>query len=61
LITRGEKTSDSKGSGTGGADIKELVEKYEGTFNLLNQENELFPVTYILSFPILLNMDGNGN
>lgn len=51
LITRGEKTSDSKGSGMGGADIKTLLNYYNATFQIVNKSEENFPVTYILKFP----------
>lgn len=53
LTTRGEKTTDSKGTGIGGADIKNIVSKYNGTFNLVNDASSLFPVTYEISFPII--------
>jgi type I restriction enzyme M protein len=51
LITRGEKTTDSSGTGMGGADIKNILAKYGGTLDVLNLENELFPVTYIINIP----------
>lgn len=52
LTTRGEKTTDSKGTGIGGADIKDIVSTYKGQFELINDVNSLFPVTYKISFPI---------
>ncbi len=52
LTTRGEKTSDSDGLGTGGADIKRIVEKYGGTFTLEKDKNSEFPVNYVISFPM---------
>lgn len=52
LITRGEKTTDSKGTGIGGADIKAIVEQYNGSFELIIEKNSIFPVTYKISFPI---------
>ena len=52
LITRGEKTTDSKGTGIGGADIKRLVTAYKGTFELINDSKSLFPVVYKISLPI---------
>jgi len=55
LTTRGEKTTDSKGSGIGGADIKDIVSTYKGQFELINDLNSLFPVTYKISFPISKN------
>jgi type I restriction enzyme M protein len=51
LITRGEKTTDSYGTGMGGADIKNILAKYGGTLDVLNLENELFPITYIINIP----------
>lgn len=51
LTTRGEKTTDSEGSGVGGADIKAIVEKYGGVFDIKNDENAEFPVTYIITLP----------
>lgn len=52
LTTRGEKTTDSKGSGMGGADIKNILKKYDGILDITNQETEEFPVTYILKLPL---------
>ncbi len=57
LVTRGEKTSESKGAGTGGADIKSLMEKHQGNFVLESAPDEEFPVTYILKFPIYTWLD----
>ena len=54
LTTRGEKTTDSNGAGIGGADIKDIVEKYNGKFELINDSKSTFPVTYRISFPILI-------
>lgn len=54
LTTRGEKTTDSSGSGIGGADIKAIVEKHNGYFDLATDEENDFPVTYILGFPLLI-------
>jgi type I restriction enzyme M protein len=52
LTTRGEKTIDSKGTGIGGADIKDIVAKYNGEFGLIKDADSPFPVTYKISFPI---------
>ena len=52
LITRGEKTTDSKGTGIGGADIKRIVTAYKGEFELINNSKSLFPVVYKISLPI---------
>lgn len=52
LTTRGEKTTDSKGSGMGGADIKAILKKYGGKFDILNTETEEFSVTYSISLPL---------
>ena len=52
LIIRGEKTTDSKGTGIGGADIKKIVSLYKGTFELVNDNKSLFPVIYKISLPI---------
>ena len=51
LTTRGEKTTDSSGTGMGGADIKNILAKYGGTLDVLNSVNELFPVIYIINIP----------
>jgi len=53
LTTRGEKTTDSKGTGIGGADIKNIVNTYNGSFDLINDIESPFPVTYRISFPII--------
>ncbi len=52
LTTRGEKTTDSKGTGIGGSDIKDIATKYKGTFELVKDADSPFPVTYKISFPI---------
>ncbi|MBP6754704.1 MAG: N-6 DNA methylase [Bacteroidia bacterium] len=52
LTTRGEKTTDSKGSGMGGADIKTILKKYDGKFDISNSETEEFMVTYSISLPL---------
>jgi type I restriction enzyme M protein len=55
LTTRGEKTSDSLGTGIGGSDIKLLMDTYGGELELVNNPTEEFPVTYILKFPFTIN------
>ncbi|MCF8325653.1 MAG: hypothetical protein K9I84_11890 [Leadbetterella sp.] len=55
LTTRGEKTSDSVGTGIGGSDIKLLMDTYGGELELVNNPTEEFPVTYILKFPFTIN------
>lgn len=57
LVTRGEKTTDSSGLGIGGADIKEIVESYNGTFVIRNNQDDEFPVQYIISLPLVNNTD----
>ena len=52
LTTRGEKTTDSKGSGMGGADIKNILKKHDGKLEISNTETEEFTVTYIVSLPL---------
>ena len=52
LTTRGEKTTDSKGTGIGGADIKDISAKYNGIFELIKDADSPFPVSYKISFPI---------
>lgn len=52
LVTWGEKTSDSAGKGIGGADILKIMENHNGSFELVNNPMEEFPVTYKLSFNI---------
>jgi type I restriction enzyme M protein len=52
LTTRGEKTTDSSGSGTGGADIKDILKKYNGLLELVNDESLEYPVTYIIKLPL---------
>jgi len=48
---RGEKTTDSNGEGIGGADIYKLINKYNGTLELINNADDAFPVKFILKFP----------
>lgn len=52
LITRGEKTSNSKGTGVGGADINDVVKKYDWAFELIGNDEGEFPVKYIFKFPL---------
>lgn len=52
LTTRGEKTSDSKGAGTGGADIKDIINNFQGEFEWINNPSDDFPITYIVRFPL---------
>ena len=52
LVTRGEKTTDSKGTGVGGADIRDIIAKYKGAFELIKDADSPFPVTYKISFPL---------
>lgn len=54
LTTRGEKTTDSTGAGIGGADIKSILDKYQGTVTLKNENESTFPVTYEIGLPIVV-------
>lgn len=56
LTTRGEKTSDSKGAGIGGADIKDIVNDFNGEFEWINNPSDDFPITYIVRFPLFKNV-----
>lgn len=51
LITRGEKTTNSSGSGMGGADIHSILKYYSSRFDIYNVITAEFPVTYVLRFP----------
>ena len=57
LTTRGEKTTDSNGTGVGGDDIQTIVDRYYGIFELDNLTSEDFPVRYIFKFPLVKNID----
>lgn len=59
LITRGEKTIDSNGSGTGGADIYEITKKYSGELKWFIEPEKEFSVTYLIILPIILDQDEN--
>lgn len=50
IITRGEKTSDSTGSGIGGSDINQILKSWDAELEVLNNKNDEFPVKYILKF-----------
>lgn len=52
LTTRGEKTTDSTGTGMGGADIKDILKNYNGKLDLTNIVSEEFAVTYIVKLPL---------
>ncbi|TVZ23775.1 type I restriction enzyme M protein [Dokdonia sp. Hel_I_63] len=51
LITRGEKNSRSSGTGIGGADIKQTLEKHNAYFEIISDPEDAFPVKYSLHFP----------
>tara|TARA_R110001632_G_scaffold196451_2_gene318465 strand:- start:303 stop:875 length:573 start_codon:yes stop_codon:yes gene_type:complete len=51
LITHGEKSVTSTGTGMGGKDIKDILEKYNAYFELIINKDEEFSVKYILHFP----------
>lgn len=51
LITRGEKSSRSSGTGIGGSDIKQVLEKHNAYFEIISDPEDAFPVKYILHFP----------
>jgi type I restriction enzyme M protein len=57
LITKGEKTSDSNGTGIGGSDINYYINKHKGKFDIINLKEEDFPVTYIIEFPLVKTDD----
>ena len=57
LITRGEKTNDSNGSGTGGADIKDRIQQNNGIFDLVADSTNEFPVTYVIKLPLMKVID----
>ncbi|MEJ4088316.1 N-6 DNA methylase [Galbibacter orientalis] len=57
LITRGEKTSNSKGTGVGGADINDVIKKYDWEFELIGNDKGEFPVKYIFKFPLFTQFD----
>ena len=52
LTTKGEKTSDSNGTGTGGSDINDIIYKHNGKFDIINLIQEDFSVTYVIEFPL---------
>jgi type I restriction enzyme M protein len=52
LVERGYKSPDSKGSGMGGTIIRKIVDSMKGELDIVSDENEIFPVKYILTFPI---------
>ncbi|WP_158407692.1 N-6 DNA methylase [Dokdonia sp. MED134] len=51
LITRGEKSSRSSGTGIGGSDIKQVLEKHNAYFEIISDPEDAFPIKYILHFP----------
>ncbi len=53
FITRGEKTSDSTGSGIGGNDINEILKKHGGSLNWISDEISEFPVIIEIKLPLL--------
>ena len=57
LTTRGEKTTDSSGTGAGGADIKGILQKYNAQFELKKDNESEFPVSYLMKFPLFTMID----
>jgi type I restriction enzyme M protein len=57
IITRGQKSTNSRGLGIGGADIYAIMQKCNGIFELLNESDSEFPVKYILKFPMIDDHD----
>lgn len=55
LITKGEKTTDSKGTGSGGSDIKNILDRNNGTLDVINLIEEDFAVTYLIELPLIKN------
>ncbi len=53
LTTRGEKTTDSDGIGSGGADMKSIIDKHNGTMDIVNDESNEYPVKYIFKLPLI--------
>jgi type I restriction enzyme M protein len=53
LTTRGEKTTDSDGIGSGGADMKSIIDKHNGTMDIVNDESNEYPVNYIFKLPLI--------
>lgn len=53
LITRGEKTTDSIGTGIGGNDINKTLNKYHAKFELITNNNDEFKVTYRIFIPFI--------
>lgn len=56
LTTRGEKTSDSSGTGVGGADIKGILDKYNGSISLRQERESDFPITYVIALPLIITI-----
>ncbi|GAA4281950.1 N-6 DNA methylase [Gaetbulibacter aestuarii] len=52
LITRGEKSTTSRGTGTGGSDIKDILSNYDVYFELITDDEDEYPVKYVLHFPV---------
>jgi type I restriction enzyme M protein len=55
LITKGEKTTDSTGTGSGGSDIKNILDRNNGTIDVINLIEEDFAVTYLIELPLIKN------
>ncbi len=55
LITKGEKTTDSTGTGSGGSDIKNILDRNNGALEIINLKDEEFAVTYLIELPLIKN------
>jgi len=48
---KGEKAGLTGNTGTGGYIVKEIVEHYKGSYEIINNSESLFPVNVIIRFP----------
>lgn len=55
LTTKGEKTTDSTGTGSGGSDIKNILDRNNGKLDVINLKDEDFAVTYMIELPLIKN------
>tara|TARA_R110000851_G_scaffold256188_1_gene408603 strand:+ start:11711 stop:14170 length:2460 start_codon:yes stop_codon:yes gene_type:complete len=57
LITKGDKTTSSEGSGVGGSDIFSLLSKHNSRLELISDPGAEFPVKYVIHFPVYSFVD----
>jgi type I restriction enzyme M protein len=52
FITKYSTANSNNGSGLGGYDINRIIDYFNGTWDLILNENDIYPVRFRIQFPI---------